>query len=658
MTFHSLARRILGTGTLALLAAAGMAGSLHAQILQQDNNQQGQSPYDPTAPLQSSSQQQQQVGQQQQTGQQQGLNGNQTQLPTDTTQTFQPTAITQSTTSSLYSQDALVRARESLLDRTPRAKAPPKPGEFEDYVERLVGRRIPKFGQDLVLPEQRDFAAPSTATVPPDYLLNVGDTVEISFTGTVNGALEREIDTDGKIFLPNVGAVQLAGVRFGDLKAHISAAVGSQFRDYTVSVAIKKLRGIRVYVTGFANNPGAFTVSSLSTLANAVFQAGGPSGGGSFRSVKLYRDGHQVADFDLYQLLRHGDRLDDLVLQNEDVLFIPPAGEQVAVIGSVPEEAVYELLPGESLEAMLQIAGGPNVLGDPDRLIVYKTQDPQAIGPQEVARADAPRIAAQGGDILQVLSKGSLRQPIARQSVVVRIEGEVNHPGNYYLPPNTPVSAVIAAAGGMTARAYPFGAKLERQSVREQQKESYKEAIRQFEFILASAPLVTDESVSPDQRVAQAAGAREILDQLRKVEPDGRVVMLIPPNATELPASMGMENNDHILIPSRPTTVGVFGAIYRPGSFLLEDQPLRVKDYIDRAGGVERAADRANLFVVRANGEVLTRRKGALNALVLPGDVVFVPVKTATSNWWNKLKDATTVLFDLALSAAVVNSLK
>ncbi|MDP1735916.1 MAG: SLBB domain-containing protein [Caulobacter sp.] len=630
MNFHSVARRIVGVGAAAFLAAASVCCPVWAQDA-------------PDPDAQSASQQES------------GPNDDDS---SSAPQTFQPTAIGERSTASPYSAQDLVDAQRGVLDSGARAIRPSATGEFEDYVARLIGRRLPRYGQDLVLPAQRDFATPATAAVPPDYRLNVGDTVEISLTGSIGGTLEREIDTTGRIFLPSIGSVQLAGVRFGDLKDRISEAVGGQYRDFTVSVAIKQLRGIRVYVTGFANNPGAFTVSSLSTLANAVFQAGGPSSAGSFRSVKLYRDGQLVADFDLYQLLRDGNRIDDAVLQNGDVLFIPPAGEQVAVIGSIQQEAIYETLPGESLEAMLRIAGGINVLGDPDRLVVYSMRDPRVAGPQVVARSDFARTLAAGGDIVQVLSRGSLQQPIARQSIVVRIEGEVSRPGNYFLPPNTPISVIVEAAGGLTDRAYPFGAKLERQSVRAQQMESYQEAIRQLEFLLASAPLTNSAGLSTEQVAGQAAGARAILEQLRRTEPDGRVVMLVSPSADALPPSVLLENNDRILIPSRPTVVGVFGAVYRQGSFLIDGQPLRVQDYIERAGGAQQAADRKNIFVVRANGEVLTRKKGGLKAFVLPGDVIFVPVRTNTFNIWTEFRAATSILFQLAVTASAVNSLQ
>lgn len=557
----------------------------------------------------------------------------------------------------LLSEQELLSKRDPGARET-RLRAPAKPGEFELYVERVLGRKLPRFGSSLVLPSLRDFAAPATATVPPDYILNPGDVVAIAMAGSIEGSVEREIDTDGRIFLPKVGSIQLAGTRYGDLHDRISAAIGRQYRGYTVNAGIRRLRGIRVYVTGFANNPGAFTVSSLSTMANAVFQAGGPSGGGSFRSVKLYRHGQEVADFDLYQLVRGGSRVNDAVLQNEDVLFIPPAGPQVAVIGSVNEEAIYEARPGESVEAMLAAAGGVNDLGDGGRIILYRTNDPNRIGPQEIPRSALASAEAMGGDILQVLSRGSLVQPIDRQSVLVRVEGEVNRPGNYYVAPNTPIAHVMQLAGGLTPRSFAFGTKLTRQSVRSQQRESFQEAIKQLELTLAAAPITADPSTTAADRELQLNGARMVLDRLRTAEPDGRVVMQIHPAAASLPGDVLLENNDAIFVPARSTTVGVFGAVYRPASFLMDEsrRPLRVRDYLDKAGGPLRAADKQGIFVVRANGEVLPRSRGALSARVLPGDVIFVPVRTQSSAFWARLKDISSILFQAGVGAATLTT--
>jgi protein involved in polysaccharide export with SLBB domain len=549
-----------------------------------------------------------------------------------------------------------LEARTNDQTENPRVKSPAAPNEFELYVENAIGRKLPRFGTDLLLPSNRDYAVPATATVPPDYILNVGDIISISMAGSTEGSIDKEINTEGQIFLPKVGPVTLAGVHYGDLKERISSAIGTQYRGYSVTVGIRQLRGIRVYVTGFANNPGAYSVNSLSTMVNAVLAAGGPAGGGSFRSIKLYRHGQLVSDFDLYDLIRNGDRSKDAILQNEDVLVVPPVGEEVAITGSVNAEGIYETKPGETIQTILGYAGGPSNLADKSRVMLYRLSDLGKIGGQEVSLAEAGGLKINGGDLLQVLSEGTLQRSVARQSVLVRVEGEVNDPGNYYVPANTSLGEVMAKAGGITSRGYVYGTRVERTSVRRQQREGFREAVQQLEMTLAAAPLTGGQALDAGERASQLAGARAVLDRLREAEPDGRVVLDLSPQATALPSNLILENNDRILIPPRATTVGVFGAVYRPASFLFsEAKPPRVKDYIERAGGPIRAADKGGIFVIRANGSVLSKRNGALSAHVLPGDVIFVPVKTQSTSLWARLAQITTIISQIGFTAAALS---
>lgn len=550
--------------------------------------------------------------------------------------------------------DTEKEAEEALREATSNVRLKPlKPSQFELFVAETIGRTLPRFGADLLLPENRDYAVPATATVPPAYVLNVGDVITIALTGSIDGSVDIEVDTDGRIFLPKVGSVSVVGVRYGDLRSVISRAIGTQYRGYTVTVGIKKLRGIRVYVTGFANNPGAYTVNSLSTLLNATLAAGGPSSGGSLRSVKLYRGGRQVADFDLYDLLIRGDRSGDAILQNEDVLFIPPLGHQVAITGSVNGEAVYEVRDGETLASVIAYAGGTNDLADTTRVLLYRLTQPKLINGREVVRQEVATTPVNGGDILQVLSEGTIRRPLANQAVLVRIEGEVNAPGNYFVPPNTKLAEVLARAGGVTSQASLFGTRLERLSVKRQQRESFLEAVSQLEFALLATPLGSSDIGITGDRATQLQAANAALAKLRSVEPDGRIVLNISPADPVFPGDLVMENNDRIVIPPKTFTVGVFGAVYRPASFLMDEgKPLRIKDYIERAGGKQRSADGSGTIVVRANGDVLSRRRGALNALALPGDVVFVPIKTQSTSILTKIRDISSIIFQIGISAA------
>lgn len=604
----------------------------------------------------------------QQTSQQNGQQSSQRDgsSTVETPTQFEPFDISQRTRASSERDSTAEGSSGSGTDKAERVTSPDlldrtktKPSEFEQFLADMTGRKVARFGANLLVPMANDYTAPSALVIPPDYPINVGDVIAINLTGSVTGSAEFTVDSNGKIFLPNIGEISVIGVHFRDLKRHVSAAIGEQYRGYDVSVNIKKLHGIRVFVTGFAQKPGIYTVNSLSTLLNALIAAGGPNAGGSLRSVKLYRNGQEVQDFDLYDILRKGDRSRDPILRNEDVLFVPPVGRQVAVIGSANEEAIYELRGRETLADLLAFAGGPNQLADPDRVILYRLSDRETVGSRELPRGELALSPAEGGDVLQVVAKGSLARPIEKQSVLVRLEGEVQHPGNYFVPPGTSVGEVVHMAGGFTNRAFIYGTVFTRATVREQQRESFKSAVEQLEQMVNAAALNGYSSQNQPDREAQLAAAKALLERMRSAEPDGRLVMNLPANATSLPDRLILENNDRIIVPPRVDTVGVFGAVYRPASFLLDASSARkMKTYLESAGGVQRSADKGEMFVVHANGAVVTKRRGALDAAALPGDVLFVPVRTQSSTLLAKIKDITQIIFQLGISAAALAAIK
>src|SRR5207249_8910305 len=134
-----------------------------------------------------------------------------------------------------------------------------------------------------------------------------------------------------------------AGVRYQDLTSHVRTAVSRNFRNFELLVTMGQLRSVQIFVVGAARRPGAYTVSSLSTLVNAVFAAGGPSPQGSMRTIQLKRGNSIVTELDLYELLLNGDKSKDVPLLPGDVIYFGPIGPLAAVAGSVNSAAIFEL---------------------------------------------------------------------------------------------------------------------------------------------------------------------------------------------------------------------------------------------------------------------------------------------------------------------------
>jgi protein involved in polysaccharide export with SLBB domain len=536
----------------------------------------------------------------------------------------------------------------------PLVQSPPPLSEFERYVSQIVDKPLRRFGSSLLVPGSREFTSPPTTTIPPDYQLNPGDEIVIGLTGSVDASnLRLTIDSDGRIFIPRVGAVNVGGVRYGDLQALIARAVSRQYRNFRVAASVSRLHGITVYVTGFARTPGSYTVSSLSTLVNAVLAAGGPSGGGSFRSMQVRRNGRLVSDFDLYDLLLKGDRSADIVLQNGDVIYIAPAGPQVAVVGSVNVEAIYEARSTETLEQMLLYAGGVNTVADDTRLLLIDPTKPggwQQLTPPQVQARTASR-----GEILRVLPAIGIAQPLVHLPALVTVSGEVARPGRYYVQPGTALASVLDQAGGLTPQAYIYGTVFTRDSVRDTQRLSYRRAISDLELALKAQPL-TNVSQATTIDPSRLQAVQSIVDQLRRREPDGRMVLNVTTADRNLPGAVVVENNDSIYVPPQPVTVGVFGAVPSPASFEYV-RGETIGNYLRRAGGFQKIADKSKIFVVRANGTLIARDSGrgdVMRAKALPGDLIFVPINASRGEFWARLRDIASAILPVAVATATI----
>ncbi|MBZ8140442.1 sugar ABC transporter substrate-binding protein [Rubrivivax gelatinosus] len=552
------------------------------------------------------------------------------------------------------------------MELAPTRRQPAPPSEFERYARRVANEpELRRFGYDLVDRLQEDRSADFHPSIPADYLVRVGDELVVTLWGSVDADLRVTVDRSGRISIPRVGPVLVSGVRYADLPEVISRRVGQVFRNFQVSVALGQLRGMRVYVTGFADTPGPVVVNSLSTMSQALLAAGGPAPSGSFRNIVLRRGKAVVAQLDLYDLLLKGDRSADQLLQPDDVIHVGPIGPQVAVVGSVNRNAIFEIKRGESVDDALQMAGSFTAVADMDRVALDRLGNANANRLLQLNLPESAAMALANGDILRAFNAGDLERPAGTQQKRVRVEGEVVRPGEYVMPVTSTVADAVRVAGGLTANGYLYATEFMRESVRRTQQQNYERALRDLEADLNTQAATRRATTTgeADGIVATTTVTKRWLDQLRELKPTGRLVLNVTPETTELP-DLALEDGDRIFVPARPTTIGVFGSVFSAGSYLYN--PSRsVGDYLRLAGGPRKGADQGSVFMVRANGTVasslqeagwFSRGNALASATVQPGDTIFVPEEMDKTTIIQNAKDWTQLLYQFGIGLAGIKS--
>ena len=364
-------------------------------------------------------------------------------------------------------------------------------------VEETSGRRLPIFGASLFERVPSTFAPIDDVPVGPDYILGPGDDLRLQLSGQVDQQLDLTIDRTGAIAVPGLGAVHVAGMAYSKLPAFLNAQLSRIYRNFSLSVNIGSLREIQVFVVGQARRPGSFSISSMSTLTNAIFASGGALPQGSLRDIQVKRDGQTIDHFDLYDLLLRGDKSHDIGLVTGDVVSIPPVGPQVAVVGSVDDPAIYELTGTTTIADLLRMAGGETTVASGSTLRLERIFQGSMLSMQDIPLAQRGSTLLRNGDVVSVTSITD------RFRDAVTLRGNVANPGRYVWHAGMRISDLIPNKEALVTRNYWRKRDQLGQLVQDYQAESTGE---QSEGALQVKSNSTDQAAEPGQR-GTATGA-------------------------------------------------------------------------------------------------------------------------------------------------------
>lgn len=308
------------------------------------------------------------------------------------------------------------------------------------------------FGSELYTSVAPSFEPNLNLATPVNYVLGPSDEIGISVFGIQQYEGSHRLSPEGSITIPNVGQVKLAGMTIEDATARLKTVMGNSVYPYLrsggsrLSVTLSNIRTVRVTVIG-SNFPGNFTVSSLSTVFNVLFLAGGPNAFGSFREIELLRNGKVERKIDLYRFLVNGDQSDNIGLKDNDVIRIPTYKKRVEIQGQVKRPGIFEVLPGETFQNTLTFASGFTDTAYRADIKIYQKSDKERMV-TDLTAAEFNAYTPQTGDVF-VVSK--LLNRFANR---VKITGAVFRPDAYALTPGLKISDLIRKADGLREDAY------------------------------------------------------------------------------------------------------------------------------------------------------------------------------------------------------------
>lgn len=567
----------------------------------------------------------------------------------------------------------------------------------EEYEETL----LKPFGYEIFRYAKLPGDPPEDIAVGPDYVVGVGDQILITTWGDIQQRHARTIDRQGRLVLPDVGVVTLAGKTLAEAREELEALFGQVYRNIRMTVSVGDVRTIQVYVSGDVHRPGNYTLNSLSTIFTALYYAGGPTYKGSLRRITLSRRGGALQEFDLYGFLIEGDRNMDIPLQSGDVVHVRPLGPTVRIEGEVRRPAIYEIRTGETLRDAIPMAGGLTPLALDDRIAIDRNAEISGTQLYKINWQETDQdLTLQGGDEIHIFSIHHVRP-----KEFVEIHGFVQRPGLYRLVPGMRVSDIVFRAGGLAEGAYLERGELARlvsgfsdeaiqtELINLPLREIFADPATPANCMLKRGdkvfvrgapgweppPVVTVEGEvcfpgkyglrGKNERISDLLersggtteeafpmGARLFRAKEGRVIVDFSKVIQDPRNSENIELADG----DSIFVPKRPETVKVHGQVATPG-LLLYEPGKKARDYIRKTGGLTEKADEGRIRIIRVTGEAQSAmRRFWWDPSIKAGDEIYVELKEDQEpiDWSKTLKDATVIVSSLATAAYVITQMK
>lgn len=497
-----------------------------------------------------------------------------------------------------------------------------------------ANRKQPKiFGEQLF---RGAFSTTSGSTFNDSYVINPGDNVQVRMWGAYQYAATMTVDPQGNIFLPNVGPVRIAGIQNGQLQSVVQNAIGRIYRSNVgVYASLEQAQPVKVFVTGFVNQPGYYRGLAADSVLSYLDRAGGVDPErGSYIDIQIRRNGQVVQQVNLYDFLIAG-RLQPFAFRDGDVITVAPQKQTFSITGRVQNPFIFEYnVPNLTVADVLSVA---NPLADATNISITR-----ASGRTQTAEyyplSEADRISVNNGDALVVTSDRYAG------TIAVQVTGAHKGNGVVILPHGARLKDVIAQLEP-SSLANVQNLSIYRKSVAEQQKQAINQALDRLEAMALSTQSVTREEAQ--LRAEDAKLVEQFIAKARRIEPAGRIVVV--PNSWQ---DIILQQGDIIHIPEQTSVITVNGQVRTQGALTFEPS-LTVADYIAKSGGMDENADPNNILVMQQNGETKVVNTAYR---VQQGDEIMVLPKVKTRRI-EIARGISQIFYQLAVAASVIVAL-
>lgn len=506
------------------------------------------------------------------------------------------------------------------------------------------------FGYKLFHNRELDFSPSLNIPTPQSYVIGSGDQLLLDVYGASQQSLDLNVSPEGRVFVPNVGPIQVGGATIAAATSRIKTSLGRIYSGLNgsnpntfIQLRLGNIRSIKVSMVGELTKPGTYTLPSFATVFNGLYAAGGPNENGAFRKVQVYRDSRLVATVDIYEFLSKGDQSSNITLQDNDVVIVPPVETRVEIIGPVRREGLFEVKPGESLEDLYVYTGGFTSLAYRDRVTVRRIENNQR-KVVDVPSSEFGSFSLRDGDEILI------GEALERFSNRVQVTGSVTRPGEYSLDEGgLTVKGLIEKAQGLKPEAFSNRATLYRTSADltlaaepldlkgilngtvedvplknedllfvpsryDIQEEYYVKISGEINYpgtypfaadmtvgdlILRSGGMLesaTNSQIEIARRVRDAASGK--IAEIKTLTIDPNLELTIEEK------SQVLQPFDHVFIRRSPgfereQLVTIKGEVLYPGDFAISGGNERISDVIKRAGGVNQYAYPKGASLVR-----------------------------------------------------------